>query len=404
MIKKIRASQLKVGMYVHDLNCSWMAHPFVRNRFRIEDRGQLQTILATEIGDVFIDTSRGMDVANDTAEHAIELAVDLKIAEVAKTPRGPAVRLSAQEEMSRARRVHAEAEEAIRDVLLGVRIGKPVELNRIEPLVTKISASLLGNRSALLSLCRIKDSDRYTFLHSVSVGTLMIAFSQFMNMDADAVMQNGIGGLLHDTGKMFTPLEILNKPGRLTPDEFVVMKKHPGDGYDVLRQNTEIGEVPLEITLRHHERLDGSGYPGGFGKDAIPHVAKMAAIVDVYDAITAERCYHRGMPPTEALRRLIEWSGAHFDGPLVHEFIRCIGIYPVGSLVLLESGRVAIVTGQDESSPLTPQVVAVYDSRKRMFIAAETIDLAKPVGHGGADRITAYTTAEQWGIRTEDFL
>lgn len=404
MIKKIPIAALQEGMFVHDLNCDWMTHPFFRSRFMLRTDQQLQTIRDLGVPEVYIDTSRGKDAPEAKTQEEVHQALTKELIEVATKAPLPQRPRTLEEEMARARRVHAEANLIIRGVLESVRLGKKVEIDRVEEIVDEINNSLMSNPGAMLSLCRIRNADEYTFLHSVSVGTLMMAFTSFQGMNAEQVRQAGIGGLMHDLGKMKTPNHILNKPDRLTPEEFEVMKRHPGEGHQLLQEIRGIREEHLIITIQHHERLDGSGYPYKLTKDQIDPIAQMAAITDVYDALTAERCYHKPTPPTDALRKLLEWSRHHFNAEFVHAFVRCVGIYPVGSAVIMESGRIGIVTQQNQDDLLTPTVLAVYDSKKQQFIAPQVVDLAKPMGHGGGDRILTSTEPERWRINPQDFL
>jgi HD-GYP domain-containing protein (c-di-GMP phosphodiesterase class II) len=317
----------------------------------------------------------------------------------------PAVaRTTLGEEIGRAAAIRQQASGLVRTVMQDARLGKAIELDQIAPVVESITGSILRNASALISLSRIKNKDDYTFLHSVSVCTLLVAFCRSRGMDHDTIYQAGIGGLLHDTGKALVPDGILNKPGRLTDEEFAVVKRHPRDGYDILRMTPGIGPIPLDITLHHHERRDGSGYPDQQDEHAISELAQMAAIVDVYDAITADRCYHQGMPAAEALRKIFEWSKFHFNPVLAQEFIRCVGIYPVGTLVRLESGRLGVVVEPHETSLLTPKVNAFFDTRRGTNIPMLTIDLSRPVGSGGADRIVGLEQPEKWKLDPMRYL
>jgi putative nucleotidyltransferase with HDIG domain len=404
MIKKVAVSALRQGMYVHDLNCDWMAHPFLRSRFMLQTPKQLQTIVDLAVPEVYIDTSRGLDVPDAPTQQEVANDIDRELLAAATAKPPPQRPLSLEEEMGRARRVHAEAHLIIRGVLESVRHGREIQLSQVEELADRIGTSLLANPGALLSLCRIRDADEYTFLHSVSVGTLMMAFCTHLGLDADTVRKAGIGGLMHDLGKMKTPGHILNKPDRLTTDEFVVMKRHPEEGHLLLQDVRGINEQQLVITLQHHERLDGSGYPYHLTADKIDPLAQMGAIADVYDALTAERCYHRATPPTDALRKLLEWSRHHFNAEYVHAFVRCVGIYPVGSLVILESGRIGVVVKQNEDDLLKPTVVAVYDSKKQQYIPPQPVDLSRPLGHGGGDQVLSSTDPEKWKINPLDFL
>ena len=210
--------------------------------------------------------------------------------------------------------------------------------------------------------------------------------------------------MLHDTGKALIPDHILNKPGRLSDEEFDVVRKHPKDGYDILLRTPGIGAIPLDITLHHHERRDGSGYPDRQDEAAISEFAQMAAIVDVYDAITADRCYHKGMPAAEALRKMYEWSKFHFNPQLVQAFMRCVGIYPIGALVLLESGRLGVVVEPHETSLLTPKVNVFYNAKSKTYIKPETVDLARGIGFGGGDKIVRHESAEKWKVDPHRFM
>ncbi|MBL8507509.1 MAG: HD-GYP domain-containing protein, partial [Chitinimonas sp.] len=342
MIKHVPSQELKVGMYVHDLGVDWSAHPFMRSQFRLESEHDIQTILACGIRTVAVDTELGLDAPHAQTDEELQQQLDKELLAVAQAKPVTIQQVSLQEEAGRARNLRGQATKLVKNVMRDARLGHAIRLEEVEPIVTALTESMLRNPGALIGLSHIKNKDEYTFLHSVSVGTLMIAFTLSAGFDIQTVHQAGLGGLLHDTGKALVPDEILNKPNRLTDEEFTIIKRHPMDGFELLRQSEGIDEIPLDITLHHHERIDGSGYPHRLTANNISTLARMAAIVDVYDAITADRCYHKGMPPTEALRKIFEWSKTHLDPDLVKAFTRCIGIYPVGTLVLLESGRLGI--------------------------------------------------------------
>jgi HD-GYP domain-containing protein (c-di-GMP phosphodiesterase class II) len=403
MLKKIDSSQLRVGMFIHELDCGWMEHPFVRNRFKVSKDEEIHKVLAAGIRHVVIDCGRGLDVAEaptlDQAQASTEAELTAAVTECAMV-----ARTSLGEEIGRAAMIRQQACSLVRTVMQDARLGKAIELDQVTPVVENITNSILRNAGALISLSRIKNKDDYTFLHSVSVCTLLVAFCRSRGMDQDTIYQAGVGGLLHDTGKALVPDSILNKPGRLTEDEFAIVKRHPRDGYELLRMTPGIGLIPLDITLHHHERRDGSGYPDQQDEHAISELAQMAAIVDVYDAITADRCYHKGVPAAEALRKIFEWSKFHFNPVLAQEFIRCVGIYPVGTLVRLESGRLGVVVEPHETSLLTPKVNVFFDTRSENRIPTQTIDLSRPVGSGGADKIVGLESPEKWKLDPMQFL
>jgi len=398
MIKHVPSQELKVGMYVHDLGVDWSAHPFMRSQFRLESEHDIQTILACGIRTVAVDTELGLDAPHAQTDEELQRQLDKEMLAVAQAKPVVVQQVSLQEEAGRARNLRGQATRLVKNVMRDARLGHAIRLEEVEPMVTALTESMLRNPGALIGLSHIKSKDEYTFLHSVSVGTLMIAFTLSAGFDIQTVHQAGLGGLLHDTGKALVPDEILNKPGRLTDEEFAIIKRHPMDGFELLRQSEGIDEIPLDITLHHHERIDGSGYPHRLAADNISTLARMAAIVDVYDAITADRCYHKGMPPTEALRKIFEWSKTHLDPDLVKAFTRCIGIYPVGTLVLLESGRLGIVVEHHPDSLLQPKLKVFYDTQKRHYLTPQIVDLSRPMGRGGADAITGHEKAEKWGI------
>ena len=403
MLKKVDASQLKIGMFIHDLDCGWMEHPFVRSRFLLSSDEEIGKIRNAKIRGVVIDASKGLDVDDAPTLAQADAARDAEVTALATRPLAVA-RVSLGEELQRAVQVRKQAAGLVRTVMADARLGKAVELNQVSPVVQAVTESILRNPGALLGLLRIKNKDDYTFLHSVSVCALLVAFCRSRGIDEDTTYQAGLGGLLHDTGKALVPDAILNKQGRLTDEEFDIIKRHPRDGHDILVKTPEIGAIPLDITLHHHERRDGSGYPDRQSEGGISELAQMAAIVDVYYAITSDRCYHKGMPAAEALRKIYEWSKFHFNPTLAQEFMRCVGIYPVGTLVLLESGRLGVVIEPHETSLLTPKVNVFFSTKNQAYIKPQTIDLSKPLGFGGGDKIVRHESAEKWNVNPLRFL
>lgn len=404
MLKKIDASQLRVGMFIHDLDCGWMEHPFVRNRFVITSYDEIRKIRQAGIHGVVIDCGKGLDVKEAPTLAEAKAQTEREVVAIAEAKPAASARVSVADELHRAANVRRQAEGLVRTVMQDVRLGKAIEVDKVSPVVTSITESILRNPGALIGLSRIKTKDDYTFLHSVSVCTLLVAFCRSRNMSDEVIYQAGLGGLLHDTGKALVPDEILNKPGRLTDEEFDIIRKHPKDGYDILLKSPEIGPIPLDITLHHHERRDGTGYPDKQGADEISELAQMAAIVDVYDAITADRCYHKGMPAADALRKIYEWSKFHFNPVYAQEFMRCVGIYPVGTMVLLESGRLGVVVEPHETSLLTPKVNVFFNTKSQTYIPPKTVDLSKSMGYGGADKIVRHESPEKWQVDPMKFM
>lgn len=400
MLKKIRTEALRPGMYIHELDCGWIDHPFLRNRFSVTSEAQVQKVAAAGVREVYIDTTRGDDVDDAPTADEARAALDREMVAAALAP-ATAPRVPAAGEMPQARRVLGAATTIVRKVMADTRLGHQVEVEAVGQAVERLTGSILRNRGALLSLCRMKTKDDYTFLHSVSVGALLIAFCRDMGTGADAMRDAGIGGMLHDIGKVRVPEGVLNKPGRLTDGEFAAMKLHVVHSRRMLEATPGIPVAAIEVAGLHHERHDGSGYPDGLAGDAIARIGQMAAICDVYDAITSDRVYHKGLQPTAALRKIFEWSRFHFNPELTQAFLRCIGIYPVGALVMLESGRLALVVDQHEGSLLQPLVRVIFHARAGHYLPPEDLDLARP---GCCDRIVRHEAPADWNIDPARFL
>jgi HD-GYP domain-containing protein (c-di-GMP phosphodiesterase class II) len=207
--------------------------------------------------------------------------------------------------------------------------------------------------------------------------------------------------MLHDIGKVRVPDAVLNKPGRLTEKELATMKTHVVHSRRILEATPGIPPAAIDVAGLHHERHDGTGYPDGLAGDAISRIGQMAAICDVYDAITSNRVYHKGLQPTEALRKIFEWSRFHFNPELAQAFLRCIGIYPVGALVMLESRRLALVVDQHQGNLLQPLVRVIFHSGSNRYLPPEDLDLSRPTC---SDRIVRHETPADWGIDPARFV
>ncbi|RZI44082.1 HD-GYP domain-containing protein [Herbaspirillum sp. HC18] len=404
MIKKIRLNQLKVGMYVHDFNCAWINHPFFGSRMAVTTDAQIEKITGAGIRELYIDTGKGLDVDGAPTIEQSRKSVEIELQELARTAPDSPVRVTVGQELRYAAQVKQRAHRVVRDAMRDARLGRAIELDQVEPVVQDITESILRNPGALLGLLRIKSKDDYTFLHSVTVCTLMVAFCRSLGMDAGTMHEAGLGGLLHDVGKALVPDEILNKPGRLTDEEFAVIRRHPQDGYEILLKSGAVGEIPLDITLHHHERMDGSGYTKKLPGERISMVTQMAALVDVYDALTSDRCYHKAITPVEALRMIFEWSKNEFSPQTVQAFMRCVGIYPVGTMVKLQSGRLGVVVEAHETNLLAPKVNVFFSTRSNTYIRPEQVDLSRPFGMGGGDKIVSHESPEKWRVDPARFM
>jgi len=399
VLKRIPVTELLPGMYIHELCGSWMEHPFWKTRFLLDSAKDLQRIRASGIREVWIDTGKGLDLpSGQTVEQvAQETAAVLLAAE----PPAPDQRLALEEEIQRAAKLCDSSKAAVLAMFSDVRMGRAVDVEHVAELVEEISASVLRQPNALISLARLKHADEYTYMHSVAVCALMIALARQLELAEDEVREAGMAGLLHDIGKMRIPAELLNKPGKLSDSEFATVRGHPEAGTRILRDSRQVSARVLDVCLHHHEKVDGSGYPHRLAGTQISLFARMGAVCDVYDAITSNRPYKAGWEPAESIHKMAEWSRGHFDERVFQAFVKTVGIYPTGSLVRLQSERLGVVLEQHGQSLLTPRVKVFFSTRRNMPIAPEVIDLAQL---NGQDKIVGRESAASWGFRHLDEL
>ena len=397
MLKKISVKQLTVGMYLKEFCGSWMEHPFWRNSFVITDPKDIERILASSIQEVWIDSGKGIDVSADEpaiseAETEAQIEAELSLAAEAARETSP---VSTSKELARAAKICAQAKRSVTSMFQEARMGKAVDAGNAKKLVEEISDSVTRNPGALISLARLKTADDYTYMHSVAVCALMIALGRQLHLDERLIRQVGIAGLLHDLGKAMMPMEVLNKPGKLTDAEFRIMKGHPEAGFKLLQEGKSVDDIAFDVVLHHHEKTDGSGYPKGLKDSEISLYAKMGAVCDVYDAITSNRPYKAGWDPAESLRKMAEWANGHFDPKVFQAFVKSVGIYPIGSLIKLNSGRLGIVVDQSPKSLLTPRIKVFFSTRGNARIKPELIDLSHP---GCSEKIASREDPAEWNF------
>ena len=395
MLKRIGVDQLMVGMHIKEFCGSWMEHPFIRSSFVLSNPKDLQAIRSSSIREVWIDSSKGVDVPV-TVVAVLPKQAEREI-EAALKPRAPVKQALApvpiDREMVRAAQICKQAKQAVVAMFQEVRMGNAVDTGGARRLVQDISESVSRNPYALISMARIKTADDYTYMHSVAVCAMMVALGRQLGFDDAQTRSAGLAGLLHDLGKAVMPPLILNKPSKLTEAEFGVIKSHPVEGYSMLLNGEKIDPVALDVCLHHHEKMDGSGYPKGLKGDEISLLAKMGAVCDVYDAITSNRAYKTGWDPAESLRKMAEWSKGHFDPAVFQAFVKSMGIYPVGSLVLMKSGRIGVVTEQAGKSLTTPKVKMFYSTKSSLRIPAMMVDLSRA---DTVDRIAGREDPAKW--------
>lgn len=395
MLRKVPLEDVRLGMFVHALEGSWLQHPFWRRRFLLDSQQDLQRLLDSEIPGIIIDDERGVAPAPKSGATPAARAVTLPSSPAPRQQRQPipSVR-TGDDETERARAIVGKSRRAVMKMFGDVRMGHAIEVGGIAPMVEEIAASVARNSTALIGIARLKRKDEYTYLHSVAVCALMINFARALELDEDLVHELGLAGLLHDIGKMAVPDPVLNKPAPLSDEEWALVRGHAQRGYDLVVTSPEAPAIAAEVVLHHHEKFDGTGYPHGLKGEQISLYARMGAICDVYDAITSDRPYKQGWAPADSIARMLEWHG-HFDPRLLDAFIRSIGIYPVGALVRLRSNRLGLVVAENRREPTKPKVKAFYAIPERTLIKSELVPIGPSLRE---DMIVKPERPEHWNL------
>ncbi len=379
MIKKIQAEQVRLGMYIHEINGNWLELPFWRTSFKLDNEKDLDKLLTCRCDEIWIDTSKGMDIlgAEETIDSPTDPPVNPIIEEAPRPVKKKIVPVSLAEELDSAKKIHTSAKTIVKTMFNDVRMGNAFEIEEATALVEEVNQSIERNPNALLSLVRLKNADEYTYLHSVAVCMLMVALAKQLHLSEDQIRQAGLAGLLHDVGKMAVPSGVLNKVDKLTDDEFNVIKQHPQRGWEILKSCYQVSDIALDVCLHHHERIDGRGYPDKISGEALTLFARMGSVCDVYDAISSDRCYKKAWGPAESIHKMASWQAGHFDETVFHAFVKTIGIYPNGSLLKLKSGRLGVVIEQSRKNLITPIIRVFFSTRANAHIPIEIVDLSK---------------------------
>lgn len=396
MLKRIRTEQLTVGMYLQEFCSSWMEHPFWRPCFVITEAKDIETIMASSVREVWIDCAKGLDVADSAAavtQVESKSGIEAVLTQVANVP--APIPVSAAVEIQWAAKICQQSKQAVMSMFEEARMGNTINEDGAKQLVEDITASIARNPSALISLARLKTADNYTYMHSVAVCAMMVALARQLGLDKAQTRSLGLAGLMHDLGKAVMPMDVLNKPGKLSPVEFNIIKSHPVEGHKILLKSRNPDPIVLDVCLHHHEKTDGSGYPKGLKGNEISLYAKMGAVCDVYDAITSDRPYKQGWEPAESLRKMAEWADDHFDTKVFQAFVKSMGIYPVGSLVRLTSGRIGVVLEQTGKSLTTPSVKVFFSTKSNLRIVPYVIDLSRS---GTSEKIVSSENPAQWNF------
>jgi len=392
MIRTVKIADLKPGMFIHDFNCESRKDILYIDQTLIKSQELIDIISSWGIEEVYIDTERGIDVADSRSPLERQKQADQNIHKISQAGQTVPEQIPLSEEIAGASRIKNEAVDLIQESLQRASKEKPPELEPAYELASKMKDSIQRNKDALVLLTRIRRKDEYTLYHSISVSSLVLDMCNFKGLPSDQTLDLAVGALFHDIGKALVPRGILNKPGRHTEDESRQMRKHSEYSADLLRNAKGLPIDAYDIALHHHERYDGAGYPHGLKGDQISYGAQLTSVCDIFDAITSARCYRAGMGTVAGLRKVYEMGGHCFPKILAYDFIRCLGVYPVGSCVQMQDGLIGIVIGSTERV-LQPVVKVVFDNKRNGKVKPFRLNLAETNG-----TITSYEEPSKLGL------
>ena len=379
MEKKISVSELEIGMYVSRVDRPWLDTPFLFQGFRIRSDHDI-TNLRKYCQHAFIDESKADE--QEEREPLLTFGTLPLTEEMKAIPGLPKQRVAYEDtapiekEMSRARDTKHQLGQVVESLIGDIQVDKKVDVATMETAVTDMVQSVIRNPDALLWLTKLRSVDTYAYDHAIDTSVLAVMFGRHLGLPKEQLQELGLTGLLFDIGKVKLPPDLLTKPGKLTDDEFALVKKHVDFGVEILSQSPGVSDRVIDGVRNHHERHDGHGYPNGVRGGDIPIFARVIAIVDCFDAITSVRPYREAISAHHAIRQMYEWRDTEFQAQLYEQFIQCLGVYPTGTIVELSTGEVAIVVAQNRTRRLRPRVMLILDEEKVAFKRNSILDLS----------------------------
>jgi HD-GYP domain-containing protein (c-di-GMP phosphodiesterase class II) len=377
MKKQVPVEELEFGVYISELDRPWTETPFMFQGFVLKDDKQLE-ILKKHCKKVTIDLEYGPDLQDVKLQKRTATGPKPpSVLESIKTKVKYEEKASVDVEMPVARAATRKTEVVLKDIFTTVQAGKALDAPRVKEAVTSMTDSVVRNPDAMLLLAKMKQKGEHTLDRALGVSIYMITFGRFLQLPRDQLDLLGMLGLLQDIGKTRVPEDVLTKKNPLSNVEMTVCKSHVGHSVDILKETPGLpAELPA-LSALHHERYDGSGYPKGLKGPQIGLFGSIAGLVDCFDALTHPRPYGEALAPSNALNMLYNGRDTQFDRPLVEQFIQCIGIYPVGALVEMNSGEIGIVIAQNLVRRLQPRVMVVLDAKGSPKKPQLILDLAR---------------------------
>ena len=361
--KKVSVDYLKPGMYISNLDRPWVDTDFLFQGFLIKTQGDIDK-LKEYCTYVFIDVERGAPAEAYLTEN-IESGISIKV----------------EEELPKAKATYNRLTEEFNNIIDKLKSGGKLNIETIQKDLHLLVDGGLRNNDAYLLLTKLKTKDNYTYTHCLSSSIFGIIMGKQMGLRKEQLQELALGCMFFDIGKIKYPNELLVKTGPLTDEEILLIKNHVNDSIEILKNTHGIQQSVIDVALNHHERFNGTGYPAKKKGSEIPLFARIAGIVDTYDALTSLRIYHKQCSHEHAIKELYSLRDIDFQADLVEMFIQCLGIYPTGALVELNTGEVAVVLQQNMISRLKPRIMLILNRKKEFNNYFPIINLLT-AGHG----------------------
>jgi len=385
MQQRVKRQELRPGMFVVSHGLGTFDKPLVRVEKPILTQADIALLVPLDAEDVVIDSSVNISLLGQAR------------------PAGVPITTSLGDELPIARRLYTDALAHVRSFVDDVRRGTNIDCRAAEPLVENFIESVFRNETAAVTLFKLHGFDEYTYTHSINVSLLAVILGKHLELDKGTLLQLGLAGMYHDVGKARIPEKILNKPGKLSPSEFQIMKSHTLEGYKIMAPQPDLDPEILRAVVEHHERHDGSGYPRGLTGEQVGRFSRIISVVDVYDALTSRRVYKSAIPPAKALSMMYQWREKDFPHQAIENFIRCIGVFPVGSFVQLSGGEYGIVASVNPLKPTKPEVKVIMDAKMRPQIP-HSLDLFETADGAEAQEILQVLNPAEFKIDLEPFF
>jgi HD-GYP domain-containing protein (c-di-GMP phosphodiesterase class II) len=397
-VKKISTAEVEVGMFVSSLDRPWSETPFLFQGFPVREKAEIEELkklcrhVYVMVPDEEIELS---GFTPPKPEAAYSDIIGRKRYQVTK---------SVREELRAVRRSHEEMSNLMREIETTLREDKEIDLPAVTKSIEFMVDSIERNPDAYIWLTRIKKFDSHIYKDSLSASVWATTVGRELGLEREKLNALGMGAMFMDIGKTALPAKLLNTMGRLSDDEWALMKSHVEHGVRILSENDGVPDDVLDIVRTHHERLDGSGYPAALRGCEIPLLGQIGGIVDFYVSVTSPRPYARAVSPSNAIFMLYQQQGRYFSEVLVKNFIQALSTYPTGSLVELSSGEVGVVISQNPGLRLKPNVVLILDPDKKPYGSYPIINLADYTpGHiGNPVNIKKAIADGDYGIRIEE--